>query len=301
MRSLATFAMLLLLIATAARGQDVIHRANGTRQPGKVVGIDDRALKVEVLLIPGQPAATVTIPRSEVVRVDFAEAEAERRLLAAGRAADPQQVAATWQQKQAYLRFPNSNAGAFALLHAHQLLRTKGREQEAFSLYERIASNDWSEARRDEAGRGKLSAMIATGRAAEAVEHARQLAINAEDPATLIEAKHVLAEASLKQLRELLEENPRWEEDEHVRPERHRLYHETLDLLLFPFLFYGSESEQAARGLWRATELYRLVGEAEQATETARDIAVLYPGTSFAGKAQKLLTSATAPAPAKTP
>jgi tetratricopeptide (TPR) repeat protein len=295
------FIVVSLNIAGFAVAQDIIHRTNGSKQPGKVVGLDEHLLKVQVQLIAGQPAATVTIPRREVLHVDFAETEAERRLLAAGRTADPLQVATTWQQKKAFLNFPNSNAGAFALLYAHHLLKTRGKEQDAFALYEVISGQDWNETRRAEATRGKLSAMIATGRAAEAVEHARKLATDADDPGTLIEAKQVLAEASLKQLRELLEENPRWEEDEHVRPERHRLYHETLDLLLFPFLFHGSESEQAARGLWRATELYQLVNEPEHAAETARDVAVLYPNTSYAAEAQKLLTSSAAPAPAKRP
>jgi hypothetical protein len=293
---------LLFLFAFTApgSGQDVIHRTNGARQSAKVVGIDERSLKVEVVLVPGQPPGVITMSRAEVTRVDFAEREEEQRLLKAGIAADPAEVAQMWRAKAALLGFPNSNAGAFALLHAQQLLKTPATAQIAFDLYARIEKEDWNETRRAQAGRGRLTAMIATGRAAEAVEQAKQLATSAEDPATLIEAKFVLGQASAKALRELLAENPRWEEDDKVRPERHRLYHEALDLLLYPYLFFGAEQEPAARGLWAATELYQLVAEPERAEELARDITILYAQTPYAADAKKLLSTLT-PTPTATP
>jgi hypothetical protein len=289
----------LLLCAATASAQDVIHRTNGARQAAKVVGIDERSLKVEVVLVPGQPPGVISMSRAEVTRVDFAEREEEQRLLKAGIAADPAQVAQMWRAKAPLLGFPNSNAGSFALLHAQQLIKTPATAQAAFELYARVEKEDWSEKRRAEAGRGRLTAMIATGRAAEAVEQAKQLAINAEDPATLIEAKFVLGQASAKALRELLAENPRWEEDDKVRPERHRLYHEALDFLLYPYLFFGAEQEPAARGLWAATELYQLVEESERAEELARDITVLYAQTPYAADAKKLLTTITPSTTAK--
>jgi hypothetical protein len=283
---------------TIASAQDIIHRTNGARQSAKVVGIDARSLKVEVVLVPGQPPGVITMPRSEVTRVDFAEREEEQGLLKAGAAADPAQVAQMWRAKAPLLGFPNSNAGAFALIHAQQMLKAPTTAQAAFDLYARVEREDWNEARRAQAGRGRLTAMIATGRAAEAVEQAKQLATSAEDPATLIGAKFVLGQASAKALRVLLAENPRWEEDDKVRPERHRLYHEALDLLLYPYLFFGAEQEPAARGLWAATELYQLVEEPERAEELARDITTLYAQTPYAADAKKLLSTVT---PSATP
>ena len=296
-------ALLFLLAVTApeAFAQDAIHRTNGSRQSARVVGLDDRFLKAEVLLVPGQPPATISIPRSEVVRVEFAETDEDQRVLKAGRAADATQVTRLWRAKEPFLRFANSNAGAFALLQAQLLLKTPERAPEALALFERVEKEDWSEARRAEAGRGKLTAMIATGRAAEAVEQAKQLAINAEDPATLIEAKFVLGQATAKTLRDLLAENPRWDEDEKVRPERHRLYHEALDLLLFPYLFFGAETEPAARGLWAALELYRFLEEPARALELAKDLTILYPQSSEAQLAVKLLPQDPKTPPAKSP
>jgi hypothetical protein len=291
-------ALLALLIGlSGASAQDIINRADGTRQPGRVVGVDDRVLKLEVVLVQGQPPATVTVPRAEVATIDFAANEEEQRLLNAGASADRAQIARLWTQKEPLLRVANSNAGAFGLVYAGQLLKAAGREADALKLYERLEKEDWNESRREAAGRGKLSAMIATGRAAEAVEQAKQLAINAEDPATLIEAKYVLAEASFKTFKQLLDDNPRWEEDETVRPERHRLYHETLDLFLYPYVFYGAEQAPAARGLWGAVELYRFVKEAPRAADLARDLVVLYPQSGEAKLARDFLATQPGPKP----
>ena len=282
---------MVLLLAGVLHGQDVITRADGSRQSARVLGIDERTLKLEVALVPGQPPASVTVPRGEVVRIDFASSEEEQKLLKAGPGADPVQVARAWSAKEPFLRVAESNAGAFGLIYAAQLAKVAGREGEALALFERLEREDWNERRRDEAGRGKLTAMIATGRAAEALEQAKQLAVNAEDPATLIEAKYVLAEASFKTLKQLVEDNPRWEEDEKVRPERHRLYHETLDLYLFPYVFHGAEKGPAARGLWGALEVYRFVRELPGAVELARDLAVLYPDSAEAKKAKDFLST----------
>ena len=287
-----------LLALGAAHGQDIIYRANGSKQTARVIGLDERQIKLEVTLVAGQPPGTVSVPRGDVVRIDFAESEAETRLLKAGPTADAATVAVMWRAKEPFLAIANSNAGAFGLLMAQQLLKTANRGNDALALYERIEKADWNEARRDAAGRGKLVAMIAVGRAAEAVEQAKQLAINAEDPGTLIDAKFVLAQASFKQLRQLQEDNPRWEEDDNVRPERHRLYHETIDYYLYPFLFYGADQVPAARGLAGAMELFVFVKEPAQAAKIARDLTVLYPVTPEAKAAGQFLAAQPKAAPA---
>jgi hypothetical protein len=131
--------------------------------------------------------------------------------------------------------------------------------------------------------------MLRLGRAAEAMAEAMELERTSEDPAVLIEAKFVLAEASLQDFKKLLKNNPRWQEDEFVRPEHDRLYHATLDLLLFPYLFHGTEEAQAARGLSRAIEMLTLSGEIPEAIELAQDLVFLYPETAPAASARSFL------------
>jgi len=290
--------LLTVLLSCTGFAQDTIYRANGSKQSARVVGLDDRQIKLEVTLVPGQPPATITTPRGEVVQVDFAETEEEQRLLKAGAQSDPSAITRWWKAKEPFLALPNSNAGAFGLVFAQQLLKAPGRGGDALAMFERLEKADWNEARRDAAGRGKLLALISVGRAAEAVDQAKQLAINAEDPATLIEAKYVLAQGSFQDLRKLLDDNPRWEQDDNVRPERHRLYHETIDLFLYPFLFHGAEQAPAARGLAGALDFFVFMKEPAHAAEIARDLTVLYPGTTEAKAAAQFLAAHPQPAPA---
>jgi len=124
--------------------------------------------------------------------------------------------------------------------------------------------------------------MVATGNAAGAVGEAAELAKESEDPEILIEAKFILAEVVQAQLKKLVEDNPRWYEDALIRPEYHRLANEALDLYLYPYLFYGSETDAAARGLWGAITIYEFVGDRHNALESARDITALYKETRYA-------------------
>ncbi|MGB7793398.1 MAG: hypothetical protein WBL39_19545, partial [Terrimicrobiaceae bacterium] len=98
-----------------------------------------------------------------------------------------------------------------------------------------------------------------------------------------------LAKATEKALRKLVDDNPRWEEDAFVKPERDRLYEEALELYLYPALFFGSESEVAARGLCGAVELCRFAGDLGQAQQASRDLIEIYSATSYARQAQDFL------------
>ena len=77
----------------------------------------------------------------------------------------------------------------------------------------------------------------------------------------LIEARFVLAKVDFKKLKVLVEENPKWQEDDMVRPDMEKLFHSTVDQFLFPYLFHGTEEEAAARGLMNAAVAYGLFRE----------------------------------------
>jgi hypothetical protein len=135
--------------------------------------------------------------------------------------------------------------------------------------------------------------MTATGQASKAIDEAKALAAETEDPDILIEANYLMAQAANKDLREFLKENPRWEIDPNVIDGRHRLHNKVLELYLYPSLFFGSNSVKAARGLWGAFGVYQLCGEHQLAIETARDIVAFYPVTPEAALAKAHLDSLT--------
>lgn len=272
---------------------DVLFMRTGPPRAGRLVEKDGEIFRLSVPLVPGQAPARVSIPAAEVERIEFAENEARDAFLRGEADQDIIAAARWWGANERYTAQPNAPAPAIGRRYADLLLAHENRlfRQRALEIYQRLEVEAWSPAERALARQGRLRAMIATGRAGEAVEEARALAESSEDPAVLMEAKFILATAEASELRKLLEENPRWEEDIFVRPERHRLYHGALDLFLYPALFYGSEIGAASRGLWAACEIYQLGGDVANARTTAEDLTVLYPETPEAHKAETFLAA----------
>jgi len=268
-----------------------MNDAANTRRIGHIVGVDANSFKVEVTLAVGGAKATVGVPRASVSRIEFAPNDARARLIANPTAANAAALKLEWDRWQPFLAVPKSPAGAVGNAYAAALLATGDAKQApaALEIFKAIEKDAWSDPDQAAAKQGRLRALVATGHAADAVAEATELAKNAEDPAVLIEAKFILAEATAAKLRKLVEDNPRWMEDPLVRPEHERLYNESLDLYLHPYLFLGSETEAASRGLWGAVQVYRFVGDDADAMESARDLTALYGGTSYAALARDYL------------
>jgi hypothetical protein len=279
-------------VAQTSEVSDTIFKSDaaGTRQVGRVVGIDATSLKLEAIL-PGGARATIGVPRSTVSRVEFAPSAARARLIATPIAANAASLGSEWQKWQPFLSLPKSPAAAVGNAYATALLASGNAAQaaKALEVFKAIEQGSWSDVDIAAAKQGRLRALVATGHAADAVAEATQLATESEDPTVLIEAKFILAEASQAKLRKLVEDNPRWQEDPLVKPEHDRLYNEALDLYLHPYLFLGSETEAASRGLWGAVQIYRFGGADTDAVESARDLALLYPGTRYAAMAKDYL------------
>lgn len=291
----------LLFSASLLPAQDVLFLKSGEKRSGRVSGLDALQLRLQVPLPPppGTPAgaatvfASVSIPRSDLSYIEFAPDPSLDPLL---KSASPQQLAeveARWSKAELWLSVPRSPAARLGNLLGDLLLRTgdPAKASRALDLFKQIEGAAWSPDDKMSARQGRLRSMVATGHAREAVNEAAELAGVTENPAVLIEAKFILASAADSSLRKLLDENPRWEEDVNVIPERHRLYNEALDLYLYPGLFAGSESDSSARGLWGAAGIYLLAGESQKALECARDITALYPNTKFAALASDFIAS----------
>lgn len=293
--------LLLILVCGSLGAQDVLFLRSGEKRAGRLAGIDDKVLRLQVPLppAPGMPAgaapmfATVAISRADVSQIEFAPDSARDEALKADAIERTAELDALWAKAAPWLSVPRSPAARIGCALGGLLLRSgdPAKAVRALELFSRIESGAWDDSDRMTARQGRLRAMVACGSAKEAVREAGELAAITENPQVLIEAKFLLASAAESDLRKFLEDNPRWHDDVLAAPERNRLYNEALDLFLFPALFYGSESEASARGLWRAAKVYELCGEAPRAIECARDVVTVYPGSTFAKPAADLIAS----------
>jgi hypothetical protein len=287
------------LFAQSAPGDlDTLFMKNGEKRVGKLAGIDAQVVRLQVPLPAAgnalSPAlATVTIPRADIHHVEFVQDPARDHKLSAAGSAQLGEVALIWFKLQPWLGLPRSAASQAGLVYGDLLLRSGTPENaaKALDLFQKIEKETWNEDDKILARQGRLRAMVATGNAKGAVAEAVALEKISEDPAVLIEAKYILAEAAEKTLRKLIEDNPRWQEDFFVIPERNKLYNEALDLYLYPYLFFGSEAEPSARGLWGAIGMYRSAGDLKMALETARDLVAIYPGNRYTKQAAEFIAS----------
>jgi tetratricopeptide (TPR) repeat protein len=299
--ALAAALVAAALAAPEARALDTLFLTGGETRPGRVLGLDSGTLRLRVPLPPrpGAPPggetvfATVSIPRSGIARIEFEPDPARDQLLKSASVDDLPAVEMLWKQWEPFLAMPKSPAGRIANRLGDVLLQTGDGEAatRALKLFMRVEEEAWDEDQKMVARQGRLRAMVATGRAKEAVTEALEFARIAENPAVLIEAKYIIARAADQSLRDLVEANPRWEEDIYVIPEHARFLNEALDEYLYPYLFLGSESAAAARGLWGAVEVCRFVGDLPNALECARDIVSLYPAAPEAASARTFIES----------
>jgi hypothetical protein len=292
MRTATSRLLAAAAILSTAVAQDTVEFTDGTSRPGKIVGADDKVFRLRIPApMPGQPSATVSINRADVERIVFgpdADLETVTKDPTIARTAFARVL---WQRMEPFLAVPDSPAAKAGMVYGEILLLSKdpARHNEALELFRRIEAGAWNESDRESAMRGRLKAMLALGQINEASQEAETLALQAEDPGLLLDTKLLLAETRLAALRELLEENPRWQEDPPVRAERDKLLNEALDLALYPFLFYGTEHDQSAHGLWLAHEAYLLADQPAAAREVATDITALYPETRYATPAREAL------------
>lgn len=294
--SLATSATWLALLGGLGFADDAIHLKQGDPLEGEILTIDDEklTLKITIELAPGQfGSRTVTVPAVAIDFIEFEPLAGETEILADPVAADLAELQALWNAKRIHLHRSRSNSGLVAMAFAERLLESENeiRIQEAKELFEKVESDDWNRDNERLAKQGRLRALIALGQIKEAIVEATKMAEESEDPKALIEAKFVLGVAAFDQLKSIEDEHPKWMEDEEVRPGRNEHFNSALDLFLFPYLFYGSEEEASARGLWNAAEVYLFAKDQPNALRCAEDIVRLYPNTRFQTRAQQLLTS----------
>ncbi len=291
--------LLILLAATCiAEAQDVLEMKTGNRRAGKIVSFDERFIRLE-LDIPSeggaasQSVASIALPRGDVLSIDFALDPQRDAAIRSASAQDIDALDGYWKEFKPWLEMSRSPSGSIACALGNALLATKERKNadRALELFTLVEEKAWQASDKARAREGRLRAMTATGKAAKAIEEAKALAEETEDPEILIEANYLLAQAAEKELKDFLKENPRWDIDTSVIDKRHQLQNRVLELYLYPSLFFGTNNEKAARGLWGAIGIYRTSGEERLAIETSRDILAFYPKTPEAERARTYLAS----------
>jgi hypothetical protein len=282
-------------------GQDLIHFHDGRPAlRAEILLLAADLLKARILL--DTPSGTASAERSfsmaDVSAIDFTLPPALAAVLAHPALADEKALIGWWNESRLMARRPRHYVGQIGLALAElSLAQDSGvARARALEIYRFLEAEAWDPTHRHLARRGRLRAWMALGKLAEAEKEAESLAHDEEDPDLLIEARAILADVRHAALREFLKAHPRWAEEEEARTERDRLYHETLDLCLWPALFHGTHEPAAARGMWHAVAVYAEAHEARAARDTAEDLASLYPATPAGLAAQKWLAAgATAP------
>jgi hypothetical protein len=281
--------------------QDTIFLRQGEAMAGKIDGFDGRAIRLRRFLPPpqGAPAgappvlASVAVSVSHIERVEFSSDELPDQMLRNATATNIPEIKALWEKALLWLSVPKSRSAEIGLCYGNLLLNVGDRSSagRALEIFKVIETTSWSEEAKIRARQGRLRAMIATDSVQAAINEAQEIARTPTNPAVLIEAKYILAQAAQRAFDKFVADNPRWQEDPFAIPERSRLYEEVLQLYLYPALFYGSESEAASRGLWAVAQICQSAGDLKQALEVARDLVFIYPETSYAPRATAFINT----------
>lgn len=288
-----TVILLCSFVVTVAGADDVIYLKTGESTVCRIDAITPKITNFTLLSDPGpaKGSARRTVATDRIDYFVFGFKPGEEVVFNNRRKESAEVLEKWWNTWFAHLGRRRSRTAAFGNAFGHALLREDPdiHSNRALSVFDRVIARAWSEHDVAEAKQGRLRALMAMGDLETATHEAQLLAGETEDPGLLIEVKYLLAQVDFKALKDLVEENPKWEEDDDVRPERNRLYHIVVDQLLWPHLFHATRENEAARGLFGVAGVYRFSGENELALAACQDLVRLYPETDFTPGAAALI------------
>lgn len=283
---------------------DVLHLQDGRVWRGQVERFDpDRAELHFQVILDGPTGKGVSMrrwPLDEIHFVEFGQSRQESELLSPRddtvEATDDRAAIAlwrrAWKKHRSFLSFPNSAAGAFGLGLVARLLATGNRHDaaEALVISAEIRQEDWNEARRVRATVSSLRGQAALGHWEAAKRAAAEVLLSEGrgDSNLVLEAHRVLGQAGLVSFRVLVEEAPRWRDDDERRTEGEALYEQGLNHFLSISLFHAAKREAAAEALWNVCELYQLAGHPRKAAAVAEELVALHGDSPWGEKARAL-------------
>ncbi|MBU6300389.1 MAG: hypothetical protein KGS60_02450 [Verrucomicrobia bacterium] len=230
----------------------------------------------------------------QVGGIRFGLSMGERQLIAEAKPESIPALRVFWEARRLTLGIAGSNVGDFGLALARAL-----RQEEAFAdalaIAREIARGDHDPSRKGRALQESETLdfiqFLRTAKPVEIEKRAWSLIESADEsnPDLMLLLTGYLMLKEFEALRRLEEENPKWMEDDEVRPARDRHYHRSLDLALYPGLFHPSRTTEAAAGLWQAAQVYRHTREEEREANALEDLLALYPGTARSAEARDRL------------
>ncbi len=266
--------MLGFFLLPGAFALDVVHLKDG-----RVLRCHIKAVTDNILSYTLATEELRTIQMDGVDYIDFGFSEGEEPFFRELTKASENALKNAWDAQYGSLHRPRSRTAKYGIAYADALLKNDREysQKTALEIFDLILDRAWLEEDKATARQGRLRALIRLGDLDRAFKDAAIYAKETEDPAILIEVKYLQAKVEFAQLQKLVAENPRWEDDDEIRPRRNELYHSSVDQFLWPFLFHGTREESSVRGLRAAAEVYRSAGETELEKACLKDLEQLYP------------------------
>lgn len=267
--------------------------ARGAPLKVRIVSVDAKGVTLDKTLPAG--LTTRTVPLSDLAGIEFVFTPRELELHLNPEPAAAPALKVLWDARSATLTLSGSNAAETGLALAKSLRLTGDASSfdEAAGILDQIRAKDTSEYRK-ELARAEQTAidflkLMKAGKAEETDKLAWKITEETGNADAMLLATSYLTDRHFNDLRGIEEENPRWIEDDEVKPVRDRLYNLALDFALYPSLFLGSRIAESAAGLKKAADIYQFTNENLLAKKTLEDLAALYPDSAPAKETASLL------------
>lgn len=299
---------LLLLFATTVFSQTAEQASHALSQRGdldEIRWIDPTKGQTFRAGIVRATAEGLEIQRGVVKRelsydqiggVKFGMTMGERQLIAQAKAEAIPALRVFWEAREKTIQLQGSNAGEFGLALARALSKTKAVE-EALKIANAIMLDDNDPQRRVRAKAECDTLVFMQAMAQEKPEEIEKRAwviteaADESNPDLMLLVTGFLMGKEFAALKKIEADNPRWTEDDEIKPQRDRHYHLVLDLALYPSLFHPMREAEAAEGLWQAVQVYLYTQEMDRAVSTLEDLLALYADSVHTAKAKELLVA----------
>lgn len=268
--------------------------ARGAPLKVRIVSADDKSIRVDKTLTAGLTSRTV--PLTDLAGATFTLTPGEISLHRHPQPAAVPALEILWSARKTTLSLTGSNAAdtGLALAKSLRLSDDPPALDTASDILAAIRASEAPDHKKSTARFEQetidLIRLIRSGKENEADEFAWKICEKDDNRDAMLIATSYLCDRHFQQLKSLEEDNPRWTEDDEVRPVRERIYHLVLDLALYPSLFAGTREPEASAGLAKAAEIHRHTSRPLLEKGTLEDLAALYPSSEAAEKTAAHLT-----------